>query len=187
VAGWMTRLRPRGMLLALAWLTCAGSVVRAHNGPPFPIVSNQVAGAYSISIWTDPDTTDDGRPAGQFWVVVDPADGTRQIPAETRASVAIRPLDRQGPTLSARAEPVNGAVGRQFAVLLMDHEGPYSVHVAVDGELGRVDVDSKVDATYDLRPARGLIALYLFPFIAVGALWAKVLLRRRRPRSPRVP
>ena len=118
-------------------------------------------------------------------VVVDPGDGKRQIPAGTRASVAISPLDREGPTLSAHAEPVNGAVGRQFAALLMDHEGPYAVRVTVDGPLGRVDVESKVDATYDLRPARGLIALYLFPFIAIGALWAKVLLRRSQ--NPRVP
>ena len=183
----MTRRRASVVLSAIAGLLCGGSVVRAHNGPPFPIVSNQVTGDYSISVWTDPDTTDDGRPAGQFWVVLDPADGNRQIPAPTRARVAIRPLDREGPTLSAAAEPVNGAVGRQFAVLLMDHEGPYGVRVTVDGPLGRVDVDSTVDATYDLRPARGLIVLYLFPFIAIGALWAKVLLRRRRPQSPRVP
>jgi hypothetical protein len=61
------------------------------------------------------------------------------------------------------------------------------VRVTVDGPLGRADIESKVDATYDLRPARGLIALYLFPFVAVGALWAKVLLRRRRPRRPPVP
>jgi hypothetical protein len=47
-------------------------------------------------------------------------------------------------------------------------------------------VDSTVDATYDLRPARGLIALYLLPFLAIGALWAKVLLRRRTHGS-RVP
>ena len=32
----------------------------AHDGPPYPIVSNQVLGAYRISVWTDPDTTDDG-------------------------------------------------------------------------------------------------------------------------------
>lgn len=180
-SGW-PRLR-----LVILGLLCASAVVRAHNGPPFPIVSNQITGEYSISIWTDPDTTDDGRPAGQFWVVVDPADGNRPIPSETRATVTIRPLDRDGSTLSARTEPVNGAVGRQFVVLLMDHEGPYEVHVTVEGSLGHVEVDSKVDATYDLRPARGLIVLYLFPFVAIGALWAKLLLRRRQTQRPRVP
>jgi hypothetical protein len=75
---------------------------------------------------------------------------------------------------------VNGAVTNQFVALLLDHEGPFAVQVAVDGPLGHVEVESQVNATYDLRPAPGLIALYLFPFLAVGVLWVKVLLRRRR-------
>ena len=62
----------------------------------------------------------------------------------------------------------------------MDHEGPFGVHVGVDGPLGQAEVESKVDATYDLRPAPFLLAVYLFPFLAIGALWVKVLLRRRR-------
>jgi hypothetical protein len=40
-------------------------------------------------------------------------------------------------------------------------------------------VESEVDATYDLRPAPALLLLYLMPFVAVGLLWAKLLLRRR--------
>jgi len=186
VAGRITRSAKPSTALAIVGLLCAGVSVHAHNGPPYPIVSNRIAGSYSISVWTDPDTTDDGRAAGQFWIVVDPGDNTRQVPADTRASVTIRPLDREGPALSARAEPVNGAVGRQFGVLLMDHEGPYEVRVTVEGPMGHAEVDSRVDATYDLRPSRGLIALYLFPFIAIGALWAKVLVRRRQVQKPRV-
>jgi len=155
-------------------------VPEAHSGPPFPILSDRVAGVYRISIWTDPDTTDDGRPAGQFWVMLEAADGTTTIPADTQASVAIRPLDRQGPTRQGRAEPVNTSVTRQFVALLMDHEGPFGVRVTVDGPLGPAVVDSQVDATYDLRPAPGLIALYLLPFALVGGLWVKVLLRRRQ-------
>ena len=58
------------------------------------------------------------------------------IPAATQASVAIRPLDREGPTREGRAEPVNGSVTRQFVALLMDHEGPFGVRVTVDGPLG---------------------------------------------------
>jgi hypothetical protein len=147
-------------------------------------VSNRIAGAYSISIWSDPDTTDDGRPAGQFWVMLAAVDTAKAIPRRTQASVAIHPLDRQGLTHTGQANPVNGAVTNQFVALLMDHEGPFGVRVAVDGPLGHVEVESQVNATYDLRPAPGLIALYLFPFLAVGALWVKVLLRRRRPGAP---
>jgi hypothetical protein len=177
----MTRARATALVAIAGLFGCAGAV-EAHSGPPFPIVSDRVVGAYRISIWTDPDTTDDGKPAGQFWVVLDAADGRGAIPAATRASVTIRPLDRQGPARDGRAEPVDGSVARQFVALLMDHEGPFGVQVAVDGPLGRAVVESQVDATYDLRPAPGLIALYLLPFVLVGGLWVKVLLRRRQRR-----
>ena len=166
--------------LVLARVGLGQAVVQAHSGPPFPIVSSQAEGPYSVSIWTDPDTTDDGKAAGQFWIVLDAADGRTTIPEGTRASVAVRPLDREGAIRSGEAAPVNGAVTRQFVALLMDHEGPFGVRVTIDGPLGRAAVDSRVDATYDLRPSPWLFVLYLFPFVAAGALWTKMLLRRRR-------
>ena len=173
------RARAAALAVIAGLLGCAGAV-EAHSGPPFPILSDRIVGAYRISIWTDPDTTDDGKPAGQFWVVLDAADGRSAIPEATRASVTIRPLDREGPARAGRAEPVDGSVARQFVALLMDHEGRFGVQVAVDGPLGRAVVESQADATYDLRPAPGLIAVYLLPFVLVGGLWVKVLLRRRR-------
>jgi hypothetical protein len=179
----MRRAPARRLALASTLLLALDIPVQAHSGPPFPIVSDRVAGAYSISIWTDPDTTDDGKAAGQFWIVIDPADRRAAIPPETQATVAIRPRDREGPVRTGRADPVNGATTRQYVALLMDHEGPFAVHLTVAGPLGTADVESSVDATYDLRPAPALLVVYLLPFIAVGALWAKVLLRRRRRRS----
>ena len=178
----MTRCAHAAVLVAIAGFLASGGVAEAHSGPPFPIVSDRIVGAYRISIWTDPDTSDDGKAAGQFWVVLEAADPRNAIPAATQASVTVRPLDRDGPAREGRAEPVDGRVTRQFAALLMDREGPFAVRVTIDGPLGRASVDSQVDATYDLRPAPGLIALYLVPFVLVGGLWVKVLLRRRGKR-----
>ena len=149
----MSRRAHAAALVAIAGLLGSGGVAEAHSGPPFPILSDRTVGAYRISIWTDPDTTDDGKAAGQFWVVLEAADATSTIPAGTLVSVAIHPLDREGPAREGRAEPVNQSVTRQFAALRMDHEGPFAVRVTVDGPLGRAAVDSQVDATYDLRPA----------------------------------
>ena len=159
----------------------------AHDGPPFPIVSNQISGPYSISIWTDPDTTDDGTPAGQFWVTLEAASGAGAMPAGTTATVSISPLDRVGQTHEGKAAPVNGNINRQFVALVLDHEGRFAVRVTVDGPLGRANVESQVDATYDLRPSPASVVLYLLPFVAIGVLWAKVLIRRRRtaPRDAR--
>ena len=157
----------------------------AHSGPPFPIVSNQVAGGYDVSIWTDPDATDTGKPAGQFWVVLQARGSNADVPAATRVTVAIRAQDRpDAPELRATAAPTDGHAGRQFAVLLMDHEGPFAVRVAIDGPLGHAEVTGRVDATYDLRPPPVLFFVYLLPFVAIGLIWMRVLWKRRGLRRP---
>ena len=85
--------------------------------------------------------------------------------------------------MSARAEPINGEPARQFAALVMDHEGPFGVRVTIDGTLGRADVQASTDATYDLRPRPILIVIFVLPFVLVGFVWGKLLIKRRMLRS----
>ncbi len=160
------------------WTGLAGVSLSAHSGPPYPIVSHRVVGSYDISIWTDPDTTDDGTAAGKFWVMLKPLHANPAIAPGTGAEVSATPSDRSGETRRGATAPVNDDVTNQFAAIVLDHEGPFAVHVAVDGPMGRADLDAAVDATYDLRPARWLLALYLMPFLLAGLLWGKLLLRR---------
>ncbi len=157
----------------------AGATVYAHSGPPFPIVTDRRVGAYQISIWTDPDATDDRSPAGQFWVMLQPAPSGGPVPAGTRVDVTIKAVDRQGDEQAGRAAPVNGDMARQFVALVMDHEGPYGIRVAIDGPLGRADVEASTDATYDLRPRPILTVVFVMPFLVVGFIWGKLLIRRR--------
>lgn len=168
--------------LAIAAFLLGAAAAGAHDGPPFPIVSDHVTGPYSVSVWTDPDATDDGSAGGQFWVTLHTAAAHADVPAGTRAHVTIRPLDRQGSALSAAATPVRGDVTNQFAALVMDHEGRFAVRATVEGPLGAVTVDATVDATYDLRPPAFMIAWYLMPFALVAFLWARLLVRRRAAR-----
>ena len=170
--------------VVLVTLTCGlllvESAASAHDGPPYPIVSNQLLGRYRISVWTDPDTTDDGSAGGQFWVMIDPARAGDTVPPDVQAVVTIRPLDRSGAPSMARATFVNQDPSRQFATVVMDHEGRFAVHVDVESASGRVSVDSEVQATYDLRPSRFVLVIYLLPFLLVGFLWTTLLVRRRR-------
>jgi len=167
-------------LIVLLLIAGVPSILLAHSGPPFPVVSNRIVGAYDISIWSDPDSTDDGTAGGRFWLVLEGVNRGTAIPAGTRATVTIRPLDREGPPQRGEASPTDGAVSRQFIALLMDHEGRFSVQLTVDGPLGRAEIEAQVDATYDARPSPYLMAVYLFPFVSLGAIWVKLLLRRRR-------
>jgi hypothetical protein len=172
---------------ALACLVCAAacaSPAAAHNGPPYPIVSNQAAGPYRISVWTDPDATDDGSLGGQFWVLIDqPA--SNALSPDLRARVSVRPLDRPGRPEAALAAPVDNNRARLFAALLMDHEGRFAVRIEIESTAGGGAVDSEVQATYDLRPPRAMLAIYAVPFVLVGLLWAKRLARRRRAQAGR--
>lgn len=174
----MIRRLPPVVLLTLA----VSAQLRAHSGPPFPIVSDEPAGPYMISIWTDPDATDDGTPGGQFWVIVSMRDDS-EVPADTRVRVTIRPLSREGPPIEGTAAPVNNLVSRQFVALLMDHEGPFAVEAAIDSSKGSAVVRSQVDATYDLRPPPIMLLVYLTPFLLVAGLWMKAMLRRRKARE----
>ena len=157
----------------------AASSTHAHDGPPFPILSNHASGPYVVSIWTDPDTTDDGSARGQFWVRVHAASGGA-LPRETRATVTIKPVGRSGAERTAPASAVRGDLTNQFAALVMDHEGRFAVHVAIAGPLGPATADAEVDATYDVRPPPSLIVVYLVPFVLIGLLWGSLLMRRYR-------
>ena len=95
-------------------------------------------------------------------------------------TVGITPAREPAEERTAAAAPVRGDVTNQFAALPMDHEGRFAVRVAIDGPLGAAAADASVDATYNVRPSRSLLALYLAPFLLVGLLWGRLLMRRRR-------
>ena len=179
----MTRATARAAFTTVIGVLLMTAAGRAHSGPPFPVISNRAVGEYQLSVWTDPDASDDGSAAGRFWVAIRPFRGGAAMPSETRATVSITPIDTAGPPRIAVAEPVRGDVSSQYAALVMDHEGRFHVHVAVSGPWGPAAVDADVDATYDLRPAPWLIVLYVMPFVVVGFLWIKLLRRRAKTRT----
>jgi hypothetical protein len=170
------------LILVALGLLAMQLTTRAHSGPPFPIVTDASLGPYVVSIWTDPDATDDGAAGGRFWIVIGPSTTGATLPADTRATVRVTPSSQPASVsakASAQTEPVRGDITNQFAAVVMDHEGPYAVHVEVTGSLGRAAIESMVDATYDLRPAPYMLIWYLVPFLLAGGLWTRLLLRRR--------
>jgi hypothetical protein len=67
-----------------------------------------------------------------------------------------------------------------FGTVVLDHEGRFRIDVRARGAQGDGKVSAEVDATYDLRPAPFVVVLYAVPFVLAGALWVRLLLRRRR-------
>jgi hypothetical protein len=165
---------------AIALVLAAGGEARAHSGPPFPVVQDHVAGPYRLSIWTDPDATDDRSAGGQFWVIVEPSAGG-PAPSPPRVTVAARALDREEAAEErVAAAPDPRAPERHFAALVLDHEGRWRVTAAVSGPAGTFTAAADVDATYDQRPAPAVIPFLVLPFLLVGGLWLRGLAVKRR-------
>jgi hypothetical protein len=180
------RARPRALLAALLLLllllllliTSSSRLAWAHAGPPFPIVEDRVLGPYKVSVWTDPDATDDGSAGGRFWIMVG-SSGSAPVPADTRVSVSARSLEAKEPGAGRTATAAPGKQNEFLAALVLDREGRWEVRTVVEGGLGSTTVTAAVDATYDLRPSPLETLVYLLPFAAVGGFWLKAVLRRR--------
>ncbi len=156
-------------------------VLSAHTGPPFPIVSNKIEGAYTVSVWTDPDSTDDG--IGGRPVLGDRSARRREVASavgDARQRVARASGPAREKLAPGQRQPIADDPAHRYVALVMDHEGRFRVRVAIEGPLGTAATEADVDATYDLRPAPYLIVVYLLPFLLIGFLWIKLMLRRRR-------
>ena len=79
----------------------------AHNGPPFPIISDYRMGSCIISLWTHPDVG-----IGTFFVVVNPAPG-KQIPKDLRFDIGVLPVS--GRLKEARYNTTRGTKTISFA------------------------------------------------------------------------
>jgi hypothetical protein len=167
-------------LSVLALLLCAlpAPPALAHEGPPFPILIDRKAGPYVVSVWTDPDIG-----TGTFFVVLEPPEG-QNLPARTAVRVAVRPVSGWLPeaVYQAAAQPVRHGA-RYFTEVRFDSGGLWRVRILLDGSAGRGELGAEVEPTPDGTLGPMELVLYLLPFLAVGFLWAKAALRRRRRES----
>jgi hypothetical protein len=146
--------------------------VQAHEGPPFPIVLDHRAGPFIVSVWTDPDIG-----TGTFFVILDPAPGTKLLddvtvrvcvtPASGRLPEACYPAVRQ-----ALRDKV-----QYYAEVQFDQGEPWRVRVRVEGAGAAEEVTSEVEAT---PPGYGRwdLLIYGFPVVLFGGLWLYAALRR---------
>jgi hypothetical protein len=147
----------------------------AHEGPPFPVVMDRRIGPYLVSVWTDPDIG-----TGTVFVVLEPPEG-RSLPAGTSVRVGVRPVSERLAEVVYQAEPQPVRHGaRHFAEVRFDRGGMWRLRVVLDGVEGGGEVAVEVEATPDGTIGPVGLLVYPLPFLAVGFLWWKAALRRRR-------
>jgi hypothetical protein len=168
------------LLLAVLWLG-TGTGARAHEGPPFPIVVDQRAGPYVVSIWTDPDIG-----TGTFFVILESAAKT-ELSEEIEVEVCVRPLTGrlEEACYPAKRQNMRGRV-QYYGEVEFDRQEMWGVRVKVSGPEGKAEVNSEVEAT---PPGYGRwdLLVYGFPFLLIGLLWGYAALRRGFRREETAP
>ena len=157
----------------------------AHNGPPYPLLTDRAAGNYIISLWADPDASDDGSADARFWVMVHPAAKGTPLSSDTSVQVTIWPANHPEMTRTQAAEPDPREPARRAAAFVIDHEGRYAVKATIAGPLGPAEIETVVESTYDARPRPALIAVFVLPFVLIGFVWLKLIVRRRKTFQPK--
>jgi len=166
------------LLAGLLLMFCAPNAV-AHNGPPFPIITDQRVGPYIISLWTHPDLG-----VGTFFVMVDPVPGGT-VPKDLKIQIGVQPASSRLAEVVYSAWPLDlrGQVEYKTEVQF-DQQENWKVRLILASSAGGGEATSQVVPT----PAgfgRWDLLLYLLPFLGVGFLWVTAITKRRRLRKLR--
>jgi len=150
-------------------------MMMSHRGAPSPIVRDQRVGPYLASVWTDPEV---GR--GPMYVVLEAANGLTFTPP-TAVRVGVAPVSGRLPeTLhDAHAEPVRRG-GRFMTDVVFDRAERWNLRVVIDGSAGGGQLTSQLDTVPNVSTGPFVLVLSLLPFLAVGGLWWRAAVIRRR-------
>jgi hypothetical protein len=164
----------RSLLLTAGLLLAGGARAVAHEGPPFPILVDKTLGPCVVSVWSDPDVG-----VGTFFFILEPAQGGK-VPDDVRIDVGVRPVSgRLAEAVYAAAREDQGGRVQFKAEVPFDAQELWRVRIQLQSSQGGGEAETDVEVT---PPGYGRwdLLIYILPFAAVGALWLRALVRRRR-------
>jgi hypothetical protein len=141
----------------------------AHDGPPFPIVIDQQVGPCVISVWTDPDIGE-----GSFFVI------TQAPPNDLTVQLAVQPVSGRLPeaTYTTVREDLKGHV--QYKTMVkFDAQENWRVRISLHSAKGNGETTAFVEPTPE-GLGRWDLLIYLLPFLAIGFIWLRVFLSKRK-------
>jgi hypothetical protein len=164
--------------MSLLAIFCAPNAA-AHNGPPFPIITDQRVGPYIVSLWTHPDLG-----TGLFFVMIDPLPGGT-IPKDLKVQIGVQPASGRLAEVvySAWLQDLRGQVEYKTEVQF-DQQENWKVRLILASSVGGGEALSQVVPT-PTGFGRWDLLLYLLPFLGVGFLWVTAITKRRRLRKIR--
>src|SRR5271154_1878231 len=171
---------PLGCVVAFLAMALCVSSARAHNGPPFPIITDQRVGPCIVSLWIHPDIG-----TSPIFVLVDPAPGGA-IPRDLRIAIGVQPVTRRLPEVLYPTSIVDQRGQLEYKTNVeFDQQEFWNVRLILTSSAGGGESRAKVEAT-PVGYGRWDLLLFALPFVAVGFLWFKVLAKRRRQRKLRL-
>jgi hypothetical protein len=165
----------RFRVLMLLFAMCASAP--AHNGPPFPIISDFRMGSCVISLWTHPDVG-----TGTFFVIASPAPGM-SMPKDLKFEIGVLPVTKrlreQFYWTTPREE--NGQI-HYNAWVPFDRQELWRVNLYLRSSTWNGETTANVEVTpVGLGPWD--LLLFSTPFLGVGFLWFMGMKRKRLRRS----
>jgi hypothetical protein len=159
------------VLLGLAWPPAAS----AHKGPPFPILMDEPAAGYVISVWTDPDIG-----VATFYVIVETPQG--KPPRQTlNVSMWVQPTSGRLEPVTYHAKKLSLRNQLEFqANPYFDQGDMWNLGFRITASNGETqELTAKVESTPPGFGAWNLV-IYIFPFLLLGGFWVMAMRRRRR-------
>ncbi|MEX2602220.1 MAG: hypothetical protein WD355_11255 [Balneolaceae bacterium] len=162
------------ILLLAIFLALFPPKTEAHEGPPFPIIIDEVIGPFLVSVWTDPDIG-----IGTFFVVFEPVSGD-ETPEITTVEIGVEPQSGrlEERVYSAESQFVRYGA-RYYAEVEFDQGEMWNVRVILEGPGWEGELLSEVEATPDGTIGPIGLVIYALPFVAIGIIWIRAMIRRR--------
>jgi hypothetical protein len=159
-------------------LLAACGLLHAHNGPPFPIITDKKIGPCIVSLWTHPDIG-----TGTFWVIVDPPPGG-SVPKDLKVTVTVQPVSGRIPERSFTAPVDDSSAQLQYKALVpFDRQEFIHARVTLVSARGSGSAMATVEVTPAGPQSRWELLLFLSPFLGVGFLWFKAVASGRTRRG----
>jgi hypothetical protein len=166
--------------IASLCLTLFCSSAHAHNGPPFPIITEQRVGPCIVSLWIHPDIG-----TSPIFILVDPAPGN-SIPKDLALRVGIQPVSGRLPEVVYQTALADQRGQLEYKTdVEFDRQEFWNVRLILTSSAGGGESLAKVEAT-PIGYGRWDLLLFALPFAAVGFLWFKVATKRRQQRKQRL-
>jgi hypothetical protein len=157
----------------LAWMIVLALPAAAHNGPPFPIITDQRVGPCVLSLWVHPDIG-----TSPFFVLVNPPSGA-SVPDDLRMKIGVQPESGRLAEVvyPMWREKLRGQIEFK-AEVQFDAQEFWRIRLVVDSSQGGGEALSRVEATPTGFGQWDLL-LYLLPFLAVGFLVFRGMAKKR--------